>query len=161
MKALRLLSPIFVMLLAACSTTVNTTQSLAPSIVGTMKFGQVRVTSRVLGVSSPTMEDLQTAVQSRLNAMPQGSMPVTVDLDITAFDIVSGEMRAFIGVFGGDNRMDVAVKVTDAAGKTVTQFQISRSANPGGYGMFYDQKQATIEVVANAIADTLAGRVAK
>lgn len=158
MKALR---PIFVMLLAACSTTVNTTQSLAPSIVGTMKFGQVRVTSRLSDVSSPTMEDLQTAVQSRLNAMPQGSTPVTVDLNITAFDIVSGELRAFIGLFGGDNRMDVAVKVTDAAGKIVTQFQINRSANPGGYGMFYDQKRATIEVVADAIADTLAGRVAK
>jgi hypothetical protein len=88
-------------------------------------------------------------------------MPVTVNLDITAFNIVSGEERAFIGAFGGNNRMNVAVKVTDATGKTLAQFQINRTSNPGGYGVFYDQKQATIEVVANAIVDTLAGREAK
>src|ERR1051326_7356029 len=71
MNAARLLISVLALLLAACSTTVNTTQALDPSAVGTMKFSQVRVTSSLPTVSSPTIEDLQVAVESRLNMLPR------------------------------------------------------------------------------------------
>jgi hypothetical protein len=156
----RFVFPLLAAFLAACTTNINTTQRLEPTAVGAMKFAEVRVTASSPTISSPTMEDLKTAVETRLKALPQGNMPVTVAIEIIDMQIVSGEERAFIGVFGGDNHMAVKVKVSDPSGKTLADFQVDRNANPGGYGMFYDQKQATIEQVANGIAETLSGQAA-
>jgi hypothetical protein len=44
------------------------------------------------------------------------------------------------------------------AGNTLADFDVQRSANPGGYGAFYSQTNATIDAVADGVADVLSGK---
>lgn len=54
--------------------------------------------------------------------------------------------------------MTAVVKVIDESGKTVVDFDVQRATNPGGYGIFFDQKAATIDSVADGVAEVLDGK---
>lgn len=61
-------------------------------------------------------------------------------------------------MFAGSSKMTASVKLIDDTGKQVADFDVVRSANPGGYGAFYDQTAATVDAVADSIVEALGGK---
>jgi hypothetical protein len=140
---------------AACSTTVSTRVAMDTATKASLKFGDIEVTSTFAGLPVDVNERLKAAVAERLAKLPQGTLLVKVNITVTNYRIVSNTERFLIGMFGGSNKMSVSVKLIDEQGKSVSEFDVERSANPGGYGAFYDQKDATVAAVADGIAETL------
>jgi hypothetical protein len=145
-------------LICACSTTITTRQDLDQNVAGQLKFGAVDATSAVAAVTADDLAQLRKAVVERIAKLPQGGRTVNIELTVTEMDIVSGAGRFFAGAFAGDNKMTAAVKVIDESGKTVVDFDVKRTTNPGGYGIFFDQKSATIDSVADGVAEVLGGK---
>lgn len=145
------------LLVTACSTTVNTRQALQPSAVGTLKYEEIDVVRGNTGITNEEMQRLKTSVGDRLAKLPQGNLPVNLQVTVVEFSVESGGTRFFAGALAGSNKMTVAVKVTDTMGTGVADFDIVRESNPGGYGAFYDQKAATIDTVADGIAEVMSG----
>jgi hypothetical protein len=152
--------PLFLLLLmlAACSTTVSTRQGLEASARTTLRYVAVDVTSSLPTVPADVPTRLKSALNERLAKLPQGTTPTTVRIDIIEFKVAGGADRFFIGAFAGSNSMTVAVRLIDDNGKQIADFDVARSANPGGYGVFFDQQSETINAVADRIAEALAAK---
>jgi len=145
-------------LFGACSTTITTRQNLEHDVAGQLKFGAVDATSALGAVTADDLAQLKKAVVERIAKLPQGGRTVSIQLTVTEMDIVSGGARFFAGAFAGNNKMTAVVKVIDESGKTVVDFDVQRATNPGGYGIFFDQKAATIDSVADGVAEVLSGK---
>ena len=143
---------------AGCSTTVDTRQALVPSVANSISVQAVEAKSGLSAVTPEVIAKLESAVKARLATMPPGTSEVKVSLAITEFDMTSSGVRFLIGAFAGPNRATVGVKVMDATGATIADFDVKRTANPGGYGAFYDQEAATINALADSIVAVLAGQ---
>jgi hypothetical protein len=148
-------------LVAGCATRVNTRQALDQAAVGALSYGQVDVTSGVSNMTPEDMAQLKQVVTERLATLPQGPRPVTLRLAVTEFAISTGATRLLIGAFAGANKMTVGVSVIDGSGQSLAAFDVQRSANPGGYGVFYDQKAATMKAVADGVAEALSSAAAR
>lgn len=158
MRTIHALSIVLISFLAfGCATDVNTRQALAPISVGNLEFREIDATSTLASVTPDTINRLKMSVSERVGKLPQGRMPVKIQMAVTEFDIQSGAARFFIGAFAGSNKMTVSVKITDSMGNTIADFDVQRSANPGGYGAFYSQTDATIDAVADGVAGVLGG----
>jgi len=162
MRAFRVLAFLLTAtLVAACSTTITTRQGLEPEASGHFRFEAIEATSALGSVTSDDLALLKKAVADRVAKLPRGTRAAKVDLTVTEMDIVSEGTRFLVGALAGNSRMTVVVKVIDESGKTVADFDVQRTTNPGGYGMFFDQKAATIDAVADGVADILGGRNAE
>jgi hypothetical protein len=144
--------------IVGCATDVNTRQALQPMSVGNLQFGDIDATSALASVTPDDINRLKMSVEERVGKLPQGNLPVRIQMTVTEFDIQSGAARFFIGAFAGSNKMTVSVRIMDLAGNTIADFDVQRSANPGGYGAFYSQTNATIDAVADGVAEVLSGR---
>lgn len=159
MQSMRILALMAIsFLVIGCSTTVNTRQALQQNVVGTLKYDQVDVVRGNTGITSEEMERLKMSVSDRLAKLPQGNLPVKLQLTVVEFSVESGATRFFAGALAGSNKMTVAVKITDEMGAAVADYDVVRASNPGGYGAFYDQKAATIDSVADGIAEVMSGK---
>jgi hypothetical protein len=142
--------------LAACSTTVTTRQALEPATVRALKVDSVEVMSSLDAVPTEAQAQLKKAVIDRLAKMPTGVTPARVRITITEYQVASGTARMFAGALAGANRMTVSVNVVVDEGKQLAEFDVTRSANPGGYGVFFDQQAEMINAVADGVAEVLA-----
>ena len=147
----------FGLLVAACATDVNTRQALEPTSVGELQFDEIEVTSTLASFTQDDADRLKMSVLERLAELPQGNTPVKIQIAVTQFEIQSGAARFFAGALIGANRMNASVAVLDEIGTTLADFEVLRSANPGGYGAFYSQTNATIDAVADGIVEVLSG----
>jgi hypothetical protein len=145
------------LLVAGCSTTVNTRQALQPTAVGTLKYEQIDIVRGNAAITDGVVQRLKTSVDARLSKLPQGNLPVKLVLTIVDFSVESEGTRIFAGALAGSNTMTVAVKVTDGMGAIVADFDVVRASNPGGYGAFYDQRAATVDSVADGIVEVMSG----
>jgi hypothetical protein len=158
MRAIHALSILLIsFLVVACATDVNTRQPLSPMSVGSLQFGEIDAASTLASVTPDHINRLKMSVSERVGKLPQGNVPVRIQMSVTEFDIQSGAARFFIGAFAGSNKMTVTVKIMDPMGNTIADFDVQRSANPGGYGAFYSQTNATIDAIADGVADVLGG----
>ena len=149
----------FLVLMTACSTAVDTRIGPPKTPQGSaLKVDAVKVSSRTVAASPDVQSKLLAAVQVELAKRSQGAQPARLEIEVTDYSIVSGGNRFVGGMFAGGNRMSVSVKAIGADDKVLADFDVRRSANPGGYGVFYDQAAATINAVATGIADTLEGK---
>lgn len=144
-------------LVSGCATNIKATQEL-PSQVQTnavVKQASVEIAS---GVETPTdtAQKLEAAVMKAASTHVNGTTPVKLKLTITAWSVRDAGTRFLGGALAGSNKMSVAVDVLDAvSGATLGHYQVDRSSNPGGYGIFYDQGQATIEQTAKGVIEGL------
>jgi hypothetical protein len=146
-------------LLGACGTTINLRQPLHQDVAGTLRYGPVEATSILSRVTSNDLAQLKQAVATRVARLPRGDRPVTIELTVTEFDIVDAQARFLVGALAGTTRISTTVKVTDEFGRTLTEFDVQRSANPGGMGAFYDQRTSAIDSVADGVAEALGGKI--
>jgi uncharacterized lipoprotein YmbA len=141
--------------LAACSTTVSEQSPLGT----TTPAGSVRVQSvtgdAASGITQDVTSRVKGAIETELAKAPGGAQPADLHFTVKVFNVKSGAKRALIGAFAGANHITVAVTVTDPAGKTLAQFEVSRTSNPGGYGVLYDQEAGIIRAAAQAIVKEL------
>jgi len=158
---LRLLAVVLLgAVLAGCSTSVVTKQEMPSEIRADVKVAElkVEVPDHVAGPADlgARFEDaVRKAIAERKR---EGASEVRLELTVTRFEVVGQGMRFFIGAFAGANKMASMVSVVDLKTEsTVGKFIVEREANPGGYGVFYDQAQATIEATADGVADGLFG----
>jgi hypothetical protein len=158
MTAKPLLTLVTALLLAACSTTIETRQALAPSAANALRVESIDATSEVADATSEVRARLVAAVRQRLDALPQGTTPAKLQLTLTQYDVVSAGARAGAGAIPGASKATMVVKIRDQSGGVLADFDVKRSFNPGGYGMFFDQQGAMIDALANAVADIVAGR---
>lgn len=146
----------FALLLGACSTSVEHKTPAAPDVIGNIAVTDVAVTAhQAVDYAAPAM--LRAAILKEIAARAPGRRPVSLAVTIENLDVKSGGARFMIGAFGGANTMRATVVATEQNGQSVADFRIVRESNPGGYGAFYDQKQATIGETAKGIVDTLYG----
>jgi hypothetical protein len=159
MVGMRILPVLLVgVLLAACSTTVTTRVALDAAQISALKYGDLEVTSTTSEATQDVTDRLKASLNERLAKLPQGATPVKMQITITQMSIVSGGARFMVGMFAGSNKMAASVKLIDDTGKQIADFDVARSANPGGYGAFYDQKTATVDAVADGIVEALGGK---
>jgi len=143
-------------LLAACSTTIKTSQEIPPQIRQDIVVREVSVQiadGAVVPADIPTR--LQQAVLQRAAERGKGTTPAALKITITQFNVVSIAGRFFGGPFGGSNKLDVAVDVAAPDGTILGHYTVEREANPGGYGIYFDQTQSTINDTANGVMDGL------
>ncbi len=149
-----------VLVLSACSTTIVPTQEMSAAARSDLKVASIKA-NVASGVEAPTDLDarLEQAVQKAIAAKnPSGRTDAKVAIVVTRYEVVSGGARALMGALAGANKLYASVSVSDAhTGATIGKFNVERDSNPGGYGMFYDQAQATIDAAAEGIVDGLYG----
>jgi hypothetical protein len=158
---MRLQSPLLLAaagLLAACSTTIETRRALAPSVVKALHVEGVEAASDLVDVTPEVRARLVAAVRQRLEAQPQGATSARVLLTLTQYDVISAGLRAGAGAIPGASKATMTVRIVDGADAVLADFDVKRSFNPGGYGMFFDQQGAMIDALDNAVADVMAGR---
>jgi len=145
--------------LAACSTTINTSQAVPDSARANLIVKQATVSAdQGVAVPADVPSRLEQAVMKVAASHGSGTMPTNLRITITKYDVVSGGTRFFAGAFAGSNKLYTAVDVLDSGtGQTIGRYEVKREANPGGYGVFYDQAQATIEAAADGIVEGLYG----
>lgn len=147
-----------VLALSACSTNVVQQQAIAPELQAELKVSEIKAT---LGEEVIAPADfstrLESAVQTAVAAKsPRGLKDVKLNIRVTKYEIASSAARFFVGMLAGSNKLFAIVEVVDIQSNSVIgKFGVQREANPGGYGAFYDQEQATIQAAADGIADTL------
>jgi len=147
-------------LLAACSTTIKNGQTIPQAVQGDVALAEA-VAQIGSGVTVPTdvPHRLEQAVMKQAAQRPTGKVPVKLNMTITQYDIASNGARLFAGAFMGSNKLYVAVDVLDAqSGAVLGHYDVEREANPGGYGAFYDQVQATIDETAEGVVNGLYGQ---
>jgi len=146
-------------LLAGCSTKINTTQEIAPSVRGNLVLDDVSAAYGP-GVTGPAEVAPRLAEEVR-KAAPSasgGGTPVKLRITITNYDLVNAGARALAGAFAGDNKLSVDVEVVNAASEEVVgRYEVRRESNPGGYGIFYSQAGALITETAKGIVAGLYG----
>lgn len=151
-----LLSALALLALSACSTAVVPQQAIPSDIQSKLQVSETKATvAEGLEAPNDLGQKLESAVQAALAAKKQkGTQPVKLQIRITTYEIASSAARAFIGAFAGSNKLYASVDVVDVqSGTVIGKFDVQREANPGGYGAFYDQAQATIDAAAQGIAD--------
>lgn len=149
-------------LLAGCATTVTTTQAI-PATTRPELAVQAVTASLAPNVDAPsdTTALLQAAVLKSAEAHHGGTMPIDLKLVVTQYDVASGGARLFGGIFMGSNKLTVNVEVDDAHdGNVIGRYDVTREANPGGAGAFYDQAKATIDAAAAGVIQGLYGTTA-
>jgi uncharacterized lipoprotein YajG len=149
-KRLLILATCFV--LAACSTTIKTTQQIPQQIRQDIivKDASVQVADGI-DVPADIPGRLQKALLERAAKHGNGTKPVTLKLTITQFHVASIVERFWGGAFVGSNKLDVTVNVVAADGTMLGSYIVQREANPGGYGIYFDQTQSTINDSANGV----------
>ena len=100
---------------------------------------------------------LQQAVIERAAAHTGGMRPAAMKITITQFNVASVAARFFGGALAGSNKLYVCVEVVGSDGATLGRFEVAREANPGGYGIYFDQTQSTINDTAKGVMDGLYG----
>jgi hypothetical protein len=148
-----------VIALSACSTTISTTTDI-PAATRTNVAVKETATKIGDGVSVPAdvPARLEQAVMRAATQRSGGQMPIKLAMTITRYEVVDPGVRFFAGAFAGSNKLYVAVDVIDASnGNVLGQYTVQRAANPGGYGAFYDQAQATIDGAADGVLEGLYG----
>jgi hypothetical protein len=118
----------------------------------------VEATSDVVDATPEVRARLVAAVRQRLDALPLGTTHARILLALSQYDVVSAGARAAAGAIPGASKATMTVRILDDAGAVLADFDVKRSFNPGGYGMFFDQQGAMIDALANAVADVVAGR---
>jgi len=143
MKRLMMVSAALVVL-GACSTTVqeppavNNTAGSAPALTQ-VQVQAVSATTQI-GMEDQHLRQLESEVREEVSKRPNQGRPVNVAMTVTEFNVKSGGARFVGGMFVGSNKMRVTVQLNDPdSDALIREFQVSRSSNPGGYGMFYDQ----------------------
>lgn len=140
--------------LAACSTTIDHGDpGQAKARSGLMVKSVKTVVAPGVVAPADLASRLDAAVlQQAAQLSGPGGKPVSLAVTVKSFDVVSEGARFFFGAFAGSNKLDVAVTINDAqSGASLGSYTVQRSANPGGYGAFYDQTQATINETAEGI----------
>lgn len=125
-----------------------------PAVQGGVSIASVAVTAAP-AIKPEIATRLKAAIEAEAAKRQAGPTPVSIDVHVKEIDIVSGGARFFAGMLAGSNNMTVSVRAVDAANKPAASFDVERSSNPGGYGAFYDQEQATIEETAKGVLDGL------
>jgi hypothetical protein len=143
---------------AACATNIKTRQALDAMSVGKLQFGDIEATSSLDSVTPESITRLKMSVAERLGKLPQGALPVKLDLVVTEFDIQNSALRLVAGRLAGSNKMTVSVRIVDGMGMTVADFDVQRVTDPGRFGGLYSQANATVDAVADGIADVLNGK---
>lgn len=154
-----LLSLVGCLVMVACSTEIYTRQDIPAATRQNMavKDATAEVANGVLAPLD-TGQKLVAAVLKAASTRTNGSTPVTLKMTVVRYEMVSGGMRLFTGMFGGSNKLYVTVDVLDGQdGTVVGHYDVLREANPGGYGAFYDQAEATIQAAADGVVDGLYG----
>ena len=145
--------------LGACSTAIETRTAMPEKIQHSLVVDEVQVTAaRSVDIEQAALERLKTAVENGFARQIKGTEPVHVSVSVNDFKIQSGAGRFFLGALMGANYMDVSVVVTDDAGVTLAEFDVRREANPGGYGAFYSQTDATIDETAEGVVAAVMGQ---
>ncbi|CAA7617825.1 hypothetical protein [Magnetospirillum sp. SS-4] len=143
---------------SACSTTISQRMALPSEHRASLAVAKIEATANVIGVMTDISVKLEKAVAAELAKRPQGNKLISLKLDIRDMRVASTASRFFAGAFAGGNRMLVSVKVFDVASNAlVADYDVRRESNPGGYGAFYDQEEATIREAAEGIVKTLYG----
>jgi hypothetical protein len=144
-------------LLAACATTVKTSQPINSQIQESALVKEA--TADVApGVTVPpdTTTKLEAAVLKAASEHAGGSKPVKLKMSITLWSVRDAGTRFIAGAFAGSNKLDVAVDVIDLQnGAVIGHYDVQRRSNPGGYGTFYDQGEATIDQAAKGVIEGL------
>ena len=150
-RALLALS-IAISVLAGCmtATTITSRQRIDKEVAGKLAVREVDATSAVGRFTPSDVDQLKQAVQTRVVRTVEGGVPATVRLVVTALDT---------GAFGGTTRMSVSVRVLDASGKTLADFNVQRTAN-AAVGALFDQKTSVIDAVADGVEQALTGNIA-
>jgi hypothetical protein len=150
-------------LLAACSTEIHTTQDITAATRQNIAV-QDATAGIASGVLAPpdTGQKLAQAVMKLTSAHAAGSAPAKLKMTIVRYEMVSGGMRLLTGAFAGSNKLYVSVDVLDGqTGAVEGHYDVLRESNPGGYGVFYDQAEATINAAADGVVDGLYGSGSK
>jgi hypothetical protein len=158
MKKIVLLAAALVAL-AGCSTTIKTSQEIAPNVRASVTVEEATAIYAT-GVTGPdeVAPKLQQAVLAAASKRSGGSSQVKLKITITDYKLVNAGMRALIGAMGGSNTLNVEVEVVDAAsGRTIGRYEVKRDSNPGGYGIFYSQADALIDETAKGVVEGLYG----
>jgi len=153
------LSLVGYLLLAACSTEIQTHQEIPTAIRQGMavKEATAEVAKDVLAPPD-TGPKLAAAVLKAASARANGSTPIKLKMTVVRYEMVNGGMRFFTGMFAGSNKLYVTVDVLDGeTGAVIGHYEVLREANPGGYGAFYNQVEATIDAAADGVVDGLYG----
>jgi hypothetical protein len=146
--------------LGACSTTVVQRQEIPDSIRLNLSLKDVKskLASSVIAPSDTNLRLERAVLNAATGKGINGKAPAKLSITVTSYSIVSGGARFFAGAFAGSNTISAAVEVLDAqTGGIIGQFDVQRDANPGGYGVFFDQDQATIDSLAEGIVAALFG----
>lgn len=141
--------------LAACSTTGSEQAPLALTTPAASVRVQAVTGDAVAGITQDVTSRVKGAIEAELAKTPAGTQPVDLHFTVKVFDVKSGAKRALIGALAGSNHITVDVTVTDPSGKSLGQFEVSRTSNPGGYGVLYDQEAGIIRAAAEAIVKEL------
>lgn len=144
-------------LLAGCATTIKTSQALDSQTQASVIVKEVTA-NLAPDVKAPadTPQKLEEAVMNAASAHTDGTTPVKLSMTITLWSVRDAGTRFVGGALAGSNKMDVSVDVIDASGGNVIgHYEVQRRSNPGGYGMFYDQAQATITEGAKGVIEGL------
>jgi hypothetical protein len=147
------------LLLSACATTIKQSQPVdsAAQATALVQTATAQVASGVV-VPPGTAQKLEQAVLKEAGARAAGTTPVKLKMTITRWDVTDAGTRFLIGAMRGSNKLDVAVDVVDLkSGQTIGHYDVQRRANPGGYGTFYDQAEATIDQGAKGVIEGLYG----
>ncbi|WP_404382101.1 hypothetical protein [Caenispirillum salinarum] len=142
--------------LGACSTNVAHKMDIPADVKAGVNVAEIKTTSGA-DVLWGNDDSLAQAVREELAKRPKGEKVINLTLHVTKFAVQDGGLRFFIGALAGANEMMVTVNATDETGAVVANYVVERSANPGGYGAFYDQRAATIRETAKGIVDALLG----
>jgi hypothetical protein len=126
-------------LLAACNTMIETRQALAPSAVKALHVDSVEAGSDLVDVTPEVRARLVAAVRQRLEAQPQGATSAKILLSLTQYDVIGAGLPAGAGAIPGASKAAMTVRIVDGADAVLADFEVKRSFNPGGYGMFFDQ----------------------
>lgn len=147
-------------ILSACSTDVIKKREIPEKIASELRFSEVRSQVAKGVVVPPDLPNKldQTIYEEISSRRCAGYGCAKIKVLVTRYEMSSSLNRAFVGILGGSNKLYVTVTVSDSSGVVIGEFDVNRESNPGGYGMYYDQEQATIDETAKGIAETLLER---
>ncbi len=148
-----------VLFLAGCATSVEVSQPIDSQVQASVAVQEAAVqVAEGVAVPEGTEQKLIDAVMKEAGERTAGETPVKLNMTITLWEVKGGGTRALAGALAGSNKLDIAVEVVDASsGDVIGAYNVSRRANPGGYGMFYDQAQGTINEGAEGVVEGLFG----
>jgi hypothetical protein len=132
-----------VVLLASCATagtTIVSRQRLDKDAAGKLAFERIAATSSVRQFTQADLDQLRGAVLARVHQSVDGGVPVTLSLTVTDYRT-------------GGSKLIVSVRVTNAAGKLLAEFDVYQAANT--LMGTIDQRSSGINAVADAVARSL------